>query len=78
MNYWFEHELCQYPAVDLDFDALKPHADRVMPMGGRESHGHPAYEATVALGKKLGREVTELLGGHVGVATQAPSLRATL
>ncbi len=29
-TYWFEHELRQYPAVDLDLDALKAHADRIV------------------------------------------------
>jgi len=69
-TYWFEHELRQYPAVDLDLDALKAHADRIVPMAGRESRGHPCYEVNVELGKKLGRDVIELPGGHVGYVTQ--------
>jgi pimeloyl-ACP methyl ester carboxylesterase len=68
-TYWFEHELRQYPAVDLDLDALKAHADRIVPVAGRESRGHPAYEANVQLGKKLGRDVIELPGGHTGFVT---------
>ena len=40
-TYWFEHELRQYPAVDLDLNALKAHADRIVLMGGRESCGYP-------------------------------------
>jgi pimeloyl-ACP methyl ester carboxylesterase len=28
-RYWFEHELRQYPAVDLDLDPLKALADRI-------------------------------------------------
>jgi len=69
-NYWFEHELRQYPAVDLDHEALTANADRVMLMAGRESRGYPTYEVTVALGKKLGRDLIELPGGHVGFVTQ--------
>jgi acetyltransferase/esterase len=68
--YWFEHELRQYPAVDLDLDALKAHAGRIVPMAGRESRGYPAYEANVELARKLGRDLVELPGGHVGLATQ--------
>jgi pimeloyl-ACP methyl ester carboxylesterase len=64
--YWFEHELRQYPAVELDLDALHAHADRIVPVGGRESHGRPAYEVNVELGRKLGRDVIELPGGHLG------------
>jgi len=68
--YWFEHELRQYPAVDLDLDALKAHADRIVPAAGRESRGYPCYEANVELAKKLGRDLIELPGGHVGYVTQ--------
>src|SRR5262245_959710 len=69
-NYWFEHELRQYPAVDLDFGALKAYADRIVLMAGRESRGYPTYEVNVELGKKLGRELIELPGGHIGHLTQ--------
>ena len=68
-TYWFEHELRQYPAVELDLDALKAHADRIVPAAGRESRGYPCYEAAVKLGKTLGREVIELPGGHIGFVT---------
>src|SRR5262245_34633627 len=69
-NYWFEHELRQYPAVDLDLGALKAYADRIALMAGRESRGYPTYEVNVELGKKLGRELIELPGGHIGHLTQ--------
>jgi len=65
-TYWFEHELRQYPAVDLSLDALRAHADRIVLVGGRESHGRPAYEVNVELGRKLGLDVIELPGGHLG------------
>src|SRR5512132_26805 len=68
-TYWFEHELRQYPAVDLDLDALKAHAGRIVAMAGRQSRGYPAYEVNVQLARKLGRDVIELPGGHVGLAT---------
>lgn len=69
-TYWFEHELRQYPAVDLDLDALKARADRIVLAAGRESRGYPTYEVNVELGKKLGRELIELPGGHIGFNTQ--------
>jgi len=68
--YWFEHELRQYPAVDLDLDALKVHADRIVPMAGRESRGYPTYEVNIELAKRLGRDLVELPGGHIGYVTQ--------
>jgi acetyltransferase/esterase len=69
-TYWFEHELRQYPAVDLELDVLKAHADRIVLAGGRESRGYPAHEVSVELGKRLGRDVIGLPGGHVGCVTQ--------
>jgi acetyltransferase/esterase len=68
--YWFEHELRQYPTVELNLDALKAYADRIVPIAGRESRGYPTYQVNVELGKKLGRDLIELPGGHVGFAAQ--------
>jgi pimeloyl-ACP methyl ester carboxylesterase len=65
-TYWFERELRPYPAVNLDLDALQGYAERIMPAVGRESRGYPAYEVTVELAQKLGRDVIELPGGHAG------------
>jgi len=69
-SYWFEHELRQYPAVDLALDALKAHADRIVLVAGRESREHPCYEVNVELGKKLSRAVIELPGEPVGYIAQ--------
>lgn len=77
-RYWFEHELRQYPAVKLDLDALMAHADRIMLAVGRESRGYPCYEVNVALGKKLGRDVIELPGGHVGYVARAADFAGAL
>lgn len=65
-TYWFEHELRQYPAVELDLDALAAQAERILLAVGREARGYPAHDVNVALGRKLGRDVVELPGGHVG------------
>lgn len=65
-TYWFEREVRQYPAVDLDLNVLEARADRIVPMAGRESPGYPAHEVSVALAEKLGRELVELSGGHPG------------
>lgn len=69
-TYWFERELRQYPAVALDLDALREHAERIVLVAGRESPGFPCYEVAVELGKTLGRDVIELPGGHIGFVTQ--------
>jgi pimeloyl-ACP methyl ester carboxylesterase len=64
--YWFEHELRQYPRVELDFDALAAYADRIVPASGRDGIGYPCHDATIELGARLDRPVIELPGGHVG------------
>lgn len=69
--YWFEHELRQYPAVDLDLDELEAHADRIVPAAGRESRGYPCYEVSMELGKRLGRDLIELPGGHAGYVARS-------
>lgn len=76
--YWFEHELRSYPAVDLDLNALKTRADRVVPVAGGESRGYPCYGATVELGKILGRDVIEVPGGHVGYVAQPAAFAQAL
>lgn len=68
--YWFEHELRQYPAVELDLAALKAHAERLMLMCGTESRGYPAYEVNVELSGVLSRELIEMPGGHTGYVTE--------
>jgi pimeloyl-ACP methyl ester carboxylesterase len=69
-TYWFERELREYTSARLDYDALAAHASQVFLAVGRESRGYPTYEAGVALGRRLGRKVIELPGGHVGYAIQ--------
>lgn len=64
--YWFEHELRQYPAIELDLDAIQTYADRITLAAGRDSGGHPCREVTAALADKLGRALLDLPGGHVG------------
>jgi hypothetical protein len=69
-QYWFEHELRQYPAAELELDALKLRADRIVPAVGRDSVGFPAHDATQELGKRPGRKVVAMPGGHLGFLSQ--------
>jgi pimeloyl-ACP methyl ester carboxylesterase len=70
-RYWFEHELRQYPAADVDVDALKAMADRIVPAVGRDSVGFPAHDATEELGKRLGRSAVVMPGGHLGFLSKS-------
>lgn len=64
--YWFEHELRQYPNVELDLAALQPYAGRIVLAAGRDSVGYPCREVAVTLAGRLGRTVLDLPGGHTG------------
>jgi acetyltransferase/esterase len=77
-TYWMDHELRQYPRVELDLDALAAHADRLVLAGGRASHGGLAYRTSQALASKLGLEVLELPGGHFGCVTQPAAFASEL
>lgn len=76
--HWFEHELRQYPAARLDVDALTVRAGQISLASGRESRGRPAYEVNVDLGRRLGLDVAELPGGHVGFVSHPAEFAASL
>lgn len=68
-TYWIENELRQYTSADLNPDALKNQADRIMPLVGQESRGYPTYEVSVELARKINKDLIELPGGHNGYIT---------
>ncbi|MGY1949044.1 alpha/beta fold hydrolase [Nocardia asiatica] len=76
--YWFEHELRQYPATELDLDSLVERADRIVPAIGQDSIGYPAASATIELARRLARAVLEFPGGHIGHLTRTPDFAARL
>jgi pimeloyl-ACP methyl ester carboxylesterase len=65
-TYWFEHELRQYPAAELDLNTLQRYAGRIVPAAGRDSAGYPCHGVSAALAGKLDRAVVDLPGGHIG------------
>ncbi|MDX2092636.1 MAG: alpha/beta hydrolase [Kofleriaceae bacterium] len=78
VEYWFEHELRQYCAVDLDIDALKANAGRIAIAAGQGSVGYPLHELSANLAKKLGQTLMELPGAHTGYATRAAAFAPAL
>jgi acetyltransferase/esterase len=64
--YWMEHELRQYPRVELDLDALAAKAERIVLAGGRDSHDQMTYQPNKVLARQLGREIVDFPGGHLG------------
>ena len=76
--FWIEHELRQYPRHPIDIEALRPHADRIAPLCGRDSRGQYPYRPNTVLAERLGRTITELPGGHVGYMTHPDAFAAEL
>jgi len=78
MTFWMEHEFRQYPAYHPDFDALAAVAEKIVPAGGRDSRekGNMPFLPVVTLAGRLGRDIAEFPGGHVGYA-QHPGEFAT-
>jgi hypothetical protein len=77
-THWMEHELRQYPRADLDIDALATRTDKLIVAAGRESRGHLTHRVSEALAARLGTDVLELPGGHVGCITQPTEFAAEL
>ena len=78
VEYWFEHELRQYTAVDLPIDVLRPNAGRISVATGLSSRGYPLHDVCANLAAAFGQAMTELPGGHTGYATHAPEFASAL
>jgi pimeloyl-ACP methyl ester carboxylesterase len=68
MTFWMEHEFLQYPAYKPDLDALAAVADKIVPAGGRHSraNGSMPFLPVITLAGRLGRDIAEFPGGHLG------------
>ncbi|MFC5183303.1 alpha/beta fold hydrolase [Actinomadura harenae] len=67
--FWFEHELRTFTNHDLDVDALAAAADRLVLGGGTASREDVNYRPNAALAERLGLEVVDFPGGHLGYVT---------
>ena len=67
-DYWFEHELRQYPMTEFDLASLKAGPPLVFIVGG-ESSGLPPERIAVRFAERLGAKLETLPGGHVGYLT---------
>ena len=82
MTFWIEHEFRQYPAYHPDLDVLSAAAvaAKIVPAGGRESResGSMPFLPLVPLAGRLGRDIAEFPGGHVGYAEHPGEFAARL
>lgn len=70
-NYFFERELRQYTAIELDMDKLSQRARMIIPAMGLASANFPDGLAARALSRQVGRDLLELPDGHVGYVTSS-------
>ena len=69
-DYWFHHELRQYPPTTFDLEALRAATDLSF-IAGRESTGLLPERIAVTFADRLGVPLHVLPGGHVGYLTYA-------
>jgi len=77
-TYWMEHELRQYPRVELDLVALASCAERIVLAGGRDSHDQLPYQPNKVLARQLGLDIVNLPGGHLGFLSSPPEFAKEL
>jgi pimeloyl-ACP methyl ester carboxylesterase len=65
-TYWMEHELRQYPRVELDLAKLSAAAERIVLAGGRDAQDYVAYQPNTVLARLLDCEIVDFPGGHLG------------
>jgi ubiquinone/menaquinone biosynthesis C-methylase UbiE/pimeloyl-ACP methyl ester carboxylesterase len=68
-GYWMEHELRQYPRIELDLVVLAAHARQILLVGGRDAQDKVSYQSSKALARQLGLNIVDLPGGHLGFMT---------
>ncbi|MET8180850.1 alpha/beta hydrolase [Streptomyces sp. NPDC005336] len=66
--YFLEHILCPFTSYAPDVAALRAASERLVPAGGRDSHGLLLYRPAAALAELLGTEVMDFPGGHSGLS----------
>jgi acetyltransferase/esterase len=77
-NYFFERELRQYTAVELDMEKLSQRAGAIIPAMGLASAGFPDGEVARGLSLQLSRDLLELPDGHVGYVTSVEEFASRL
>ncbi|GAA3082361.1 pimeloyl-ACP methyl ester carboxylesterase [Kribbella aluminosa] len=78
LNFWFEYELRTYPRYEPDLTALAALDDRLVLAGGNESRELFPYRPNTVLAERLGLQVVDFPGNHIGYATHPVEFAAQL
>ncbi|MEX5720029.1 alpha/beta fold hydrolase [Geodermatophilus maliterrae] len=68
-RFWMEHDMRTFPAFVPDVEALRTVADRVVLLGGEDSRHLAGARVNVVLAERLGVELVDVPGGHLGHVT---------
>ena len=71
LEFWFVHELRQYPRVVPDMAKLETLTDRLVLAGGHDSRTYFSYRPNTVLADRLHLRVIDFPGGHLGYVTRA-------
>jgi pimeloyl-ACP methyl ester carboxylesterase len=78
LQFWMEHELSQYPRYTLDIAALRDAAAKLVLTVGHDSKDTFPGSPNAVLAERLGLEVVEFPGNHVGYVIAADGFSAQL
>jgi acetyltransferase/esterase len=73
-----EHELRQYPRVELDLAVLPVHARQILLVGGCDAQDKVSYQSASARARQLGLTLVDVPGGHIGFMTSPAEFAAAL
>jgi pimeloyl-ACP methyl ester carboxylesterase len=76
--FWLAHELRVYPRWVPDLDALAASASKLVLATGRDSRGSVLGRTAPALAAALHLPIAEMIGGHIGYATNPAEFAAEL
>jgi pimeloyl-ACP methyl ester carboxylesterase len=77
-EFFLEHELRQYTREIPDLAALQAAADRLVLAVGRDSRRHLPGRPAPVLAERLGLDVADFPGGHIGYVTHPAEFAARL
>ena len=76
-DYWFEHELRQYPPTPFDLDALRSRTGLAF-LAGQETGELMPHHIAVSFAARLGAPLHVVPGGHVGYLTYPEAFARSL
>ncbi|MFF0265710.1 alpha/beta fold hydrolase [Kribbella sp. NPDC004536] len=78
LTFWFEYEFKTYPRYEPDLAALDKLKDRLVLAGGNDSRELFPYQPNTVLAARLGLDVVDFPGDHVGYAAHAAEFAGQL